>query len=151
MKTEDPYITPRNSFDEGNRLKVVIAYEDIPAGRRAMSMLDRMAQAPLELEELFPSLWQFDLLEDPDWRELATKDALKAAMIIISASSASDLPTTVREWIKVSLDQKQGATTAVVALLGPTGHLDDPASPRIQYLKETTDQAGQEFFAPGLH
>ena len=136
---------------DGARLKVVIAYEDIPAGKNAMSVLERMEQEPLEMEELFPSLWQFDLLEDPDWRELAKTDVLKSAMLIIAASSSSDLPASVRDWIKECLAQKQGTTTAVVALLGPKDNLDEPDSPRIKFLKNTTDEAGLEFFAPGLH
>ena len=136
--------------DPEAKSNVLIAYDDAPAGQRAMNILDNVDHRLDEPMNWYPLLWRFDLLEDPEWRVLATADALRADLLIIAASSQSDLPASVQDWIKDCLTQKHGTAAAVVALLGSAENLDEPDSPRIQFIKSAAARAGLDFFAPGV-
>ena len=136
--------------DPEAKLNVFVAYDDVPAGQHAMRVIGNVDRQIEEFKKQYPSLWRFDLLEDPDWRLLATAEALQADLLVISASSCrNDLPGGVRTWIETCLEQKKGTAAAVVALLGSGEHLDPPDSPRIQFLKNATEAVGLDFFAPG--
>jgi CheY-like chemotaxis protein len=100
---------------------------------------------------LYPSLWRFDLLEDPDWRAAATAEAAEAGLVVISTSSKGDLPAAVRDWVHGCLQAGTRAPGALVALLGPAGTMDTWDSPRIQFLRNAAESAGFDFFAPALH
>jgi CheY-like chemotaxis protein len=130
---------------------VVIAYDDVPAGRRAMHTLDNVGHAAGGTLKLCPLLWRFDILEDPGWRTEATIDTQRANLLIISTSSKGDLPAAVKEWVRSCLSQKQGHTAVVVALLGPADDTDVPDSPRVQFLRNAAEAAGLGFFAPTPH
>jgi hypothetical protein len=55
---------------------VVIVYEDAPAGKRALHTLEGVTHQSNGSIALHPSLWRFDLLEDPDWRAVAAAEAV---------------------------------------------------------------------------
>jgi hypothetical protein len=128
---------------------VMIAYDDVAAGQRAMQIVSNLARDHEGELGLQPQPWRFDLLADPYFREFATADARKADLVIISTGSESDLPAAVRSWMTACLAQKQGSG-AVVALLGTEGHMDTADSPRLQFLQNAAKEAGLEFFAPQL-
>lgn len=129
-------------------LSVVIAYGDVPAGRRALRLLDGVVPTEGEPARLRPLLWRFDILEVADWRAEATIPTLEADLLIISTSSKSALPAVVQDWVQSCLSQKRGHAAALVALLGPTGDTDTPDSPRLQILSAAAAAAGLRFFAP---
>jgi len=92
--------------------------------------------------------WRFDLLQDADWRDLASADALKSDLLIISTFSSANLPAAVWKWLAECLALKRGESAAVVALFGADGHMDHANSSRLQMLRSATHEAGLEFFAP---
>jgi hypothetical protein len=132
-------------------LNVVIAYDDVPAGQHAMHILADVAANFGDKLELRPQLWQFQFLEDPDWRTLAAKDVLNANMLIISTSSENELPAAVRSWFSSCLTQRHGDNLAVVALLGTADKMDEPYSPRFQLVQRAAREASFDFFAPVPH
>ena len=134
--------------ERGQPCQIVIAYDKVAAGRRAMQLVSALhSQDELDFEiRTFP--WRFDLLENPDWRELASADALKADLLFISTFSNSELPSAVWKWIAECLTLKCGDSAAVVALFGADGRMDRPDSVRLRLLKTATQDAGLEFFAP---
>lgn len=127
---------------------VVIAYEDLPAGQRAMQIFSNLASDHGNDFILQPQPWRFDLLADPDWAEFAAGDALRADLLVISTSGGSDLPAHVRSWVTACLARKRGGSGAVVALLGTAGNMEDADSERLQFLQSAAEEAGLEFFAP---
>ena len=129
-------------------LNVVIAYDDVPAGQRAMHTLADLGRDFADEVDLGPQLWRFEYLEDPDWRALAAKDAIKADIIIISTTGEGELPAAVESWLAACLTQKHGTSAAVVALLGTVDNMDEPDSPRFQFLQRAAIEAGLDFFAP---
>lgn len=144
-------IIPASFAETDARLDVFIVYDDIPAGMQAIHTMEKAIHQLGGGIELHPLLWRFDLLEDPDRRARATADALAAGMLIIASSNGIELSASFRDWVEACLTQKRGTATAVVALLDLKRNLDAPDSPRIQFLKSVTTEAGPEFFAPGMH
>jgi hypothetical protein len=134
--------------DVRTTLNVVIAYDDVPAGQRAMHTLADLTRDVGEEMDLGPQLWKFEYLEDPDWRALAAADAIKADLLIISTTSETELPATVEDWVTTCLAQKRGTCAAVVALLGTVNNRDEPDSPRLQFIQRASIEAGLDFFAP---
>jgi len=99
----------------GAPLKVVVAYEDLFAGRRAVSLLTKYVGDGVDLE---PVLWRFDLLDHAHWYKMAVKDASDADILILSTGGSSDLPGAVNRWLKESVAAKCGGTMAMVVLCG---------------------------------
>lgn len=132
----------------GLTFNVVILYEDVPAGQRAMRTIADVAREFGGELELRPQLWRFELLEDPDWYALAMADAVKADMLIISTSAKSGLSVAVESWIKACLEQKRGTSAAVAALFGAADNMDDSDSSRFQFVQHAAHEAGLDFFAP---
>ena len=130
---------------------VVIVYDDLPAGKRAIDTLEGVSRQLSGTIPLHPSLWRFDLLEDPDWRAEATAKALPAGLVIISTSSKGDLPAAVRDWVQGCLQLETKAPGALVALLGPADDSDSADSPRVEFLRIAAETAGCGFFAPAPH
>jgi hypothetical protein len=130
--------------------KVVILYDDIPAGQHAVRVLANMLRKAGEELELCTQLWRFDFLEDSDWFSVALAEAGHADIVVIATSSAHGLKDSVKRWVKRCLALKSGTSAAVVSLLGPAGSLDGPDSPRFQFLQCSVREAGLDFFAPRL-
>lgn len=129
-----------------NRCIVLIAYEDVAAGQRAMCLVDHLDQQG-EGVRFQPQPWRFDLLVDPDWAQFAAGDALKADLLVISTSKQSGLPQAIQNWLTGCLARKRGTQAAVVALFEGEGHLDTDSS-ALQFVESAAKQAGLEFFAP---
>ncbi len=137
-----------NPLGADARWGVVIIYDDLPAGKRAMDMLSGVAHQSSGSIPLHPSLWRFDMLEDQDWQAAATAEAIRAGMVVIAASGKGALPTAVRDWVQGCLQPGAIAPGALVALLGPADDTDSADSPRIQFLRNVAEAAGFSFFAP---
>lgn len=99
-------------------LKVVVAYEDVPAGHRAVGLLKELLQGLVDDVELQPVLWRFDLLRDLHWHKMAVTDAAHADMLVLSTSGSSELPDAVSRWLEAGAALKHGDGTALVVLRG---------------------------------
>ena len=135
-------------------LRVVIAYQDVSAGQRAMRVLTDLARGFGEDLEFEPLPWSFHLLAQVDWREVAALDAVRADILIIATSNTRPLPAEIEQWAADAIGQKQGTVAAVVALFGPEENYDDPdeAGPsRFASIQLAARQAGLAFFTPAPH
>jgi hypothetical protein len=128
--------------------KVVVVYDDAPAGQQAMRTLTNLFPEPTDRLQLVPRLWRFDFLEDTGCFTLALADALEADIILIATSSTDGLNISVQDLINSCLPRKRGNRAAVVALLGPEQAMDGADSPRWQFLEGAAHKAGLDFFAP---
>jgi hypothetical protein len=127
-------------------LNVVIAYEDLETGKRAMKTYEYMVEQ-LGGQCLFANqMWKFDVLAVPKLKEIAAKDAAAAEIIIVSAHEGKQLPKDVKAWIELWLSYKTQAT-ALVGLFGGES-VDAPVR---RYLAEVAKRARIEFFCqPGI-
>lgn len=137
-----------NSSDKeiNSALNVVIVYEDLETGKRAMKTYEYMVQQ-LGDQCLFANqMWKFDVLAVPKLKEMAAKDAAAADIIIVSAHAGNELPAEVKTWVDLWLSYKTHAS-ALVGLFG-TESVDNPAR---TYLADVAKRARMEFFCqPGI-
>jgi hypothetical protein len=126
---------------------VFIAYENRPAGQRAMQLFANLAQEHEANANFWLRPWRFDLLAEPEWHESATADARAADLLIIAAGAGPDLPTAVRNWLEHCLAERRNGG-GVVALFGAEGEMDPIDSPRLRFLRQAAEKASLDFFAP---
>ncbi len=144
-------LSDRNDAESREAINVLIAYDDVAAAQRAMRLFARVGRGQtedLQTEELLcqPQLWRFDLLADSDWGECAAIDALRADLIVVSASSPVALPRPVQSWLSACLARKQGAHAAVVALVQTDTHMEPSDCPSLGFLQAAATEAGLDFF-----
>ncbi len=137
-----------DSTDTTPALVVVIAYNDVAAGKHAMRVMSGLGKELGDEIESQPFRWSFDLLADTDWRHVAVHDAVNADILIIATSSASLLPPAVKRWAEAAISRKRGTSAAVIALFGPAENPDGAGSPRLEAIQTATQRAGLDFFAP---
>lgn len=132
--------------DDSPILNVVVAYDNLVAGQRAMSFLTSLADEFQGTRvEMRPQLWRFDLLDHPQWFAPALAEAIRADMLIVSTGSSNGFSQTIQDWLEECLARKHGTGAAIVALPGAVGEQD---SSRFQFLKSTSGEAGLDFFSP---
>jgi hypothetical protein len=141
-------VNPFGSAERDGPCQIVIAYDTVAAGQRAMELVSSLHSQDEMDFEMRPLPWRFDLLEDAAWRDLARADVVESDLLFISTFSKSNLPPAVWKWIGECLALKRGETAAVVALFGADGQMDDAESARLQLLRNATREAGLAFFAP---
>lgn len=132
-----------------HQLRVVIAYNEITAGKRAMRVMTDLGRQLGEDINFLPFPWSFDLLSDTDWGEVAAGDAVRADILIIATSSTNPLPPAVGRWTASAISRKQGTAAAVIALFGPEENPDGADSSRLEIIQSAAREAGLAFFAPG--
>jgi hypothetical protein len=127
-------------------LNVVIAYEDLETGKRAMKTYEYMVEQ-LGNQCLFANqMWKFDVLVVPKLKEIAAKDAAAAEIIIVSAHEGRELPRDIKNWLELWLTYKS-QTTALVGLFGA----ESVETPVRTYLEEIARRAKIAFFCqPGI-
>jgi hypothetical protein len=134
--------------DQNHPLRVVIAYDGLSAGQRALRMLIGILNGIGDGFPFVPLPWAFDLLADAGWRNLASIDAIESDIVIIATNSGHSLPSAVREWAGSIIQGKRGSSAAIVALFGPE---DSPHAANLSGLEEMRTAAAQAelaFFAP---
>ena len=99
-------------------LNVVIAYDSIPAGRRALSMLTRLLGQEIQAVNLYRSLWRLDLVNEPECCEQIIVDTTAADLLILSACEPEAHLTAIEDWVSTFLSQRRGVSTAILYLLG---------------------------------
>jgi hypothetical protein len=126
-------------------LNVVIAYEDLETGKRAMKTYEYMVQQ-LGSQCIFANqMWKFDVLAVPKLKEIAAKDAAAADIIIVSAHESNELPNAVKAWTELWLTYKTGASALVGLFDGEAAE-----NPIRTYLAEIARRGKMEFFCqPG--
>ena len=132
--------------EANSALNVVIAYEDLETGKRAMKTYEYMVKQ-LGDECLFANqMWKFDVLGVPKLKEIAAKDAAAAEIIIVSAHEGRELPAAVKAWIDLWISYKTEASALVGLFDGESAE-----SPARSYLADIARRAKIEFFCqPGI-
>lgn len=125
---------------------VVIAYEDLEAGKQAKKTYDFLVHNLANECRCSNQMWKFEVMSIPKLREMAASDAIAADIVIISSGQAGRLSADVKSW----LEQWMAAKPNVIALVFLYEKSDD-CDIRIDatqaYLAESARQAHLEFFA----
>src|SRR6267142_2760014 len=137
--------SPSEVPDKPN-FSVVIAYEDLHAGKNARRTYDHIAHELGYDCQFINEMWNFDVLALPRLREMAANDACQADMIIIACHGDKPLRDSVKAWIEVWMTEEVNAITLVA--LFDSASLSSSASHEIrEYLAQAAGRCNIEFFA----
>ncbi len=125
---------------------MVIAYEDFKAAEKAKEVYDFLVANFTHEWRVSSQMWKFAVLDNPELRKMAAKDAATASLIIVSARGDQELPADVKAWIEAWLGcQDEGV--ALIALFdsppGAAGHVQADQA----YLENVARRGRMEFFA----
>jgi hypothetical protein len=122
--------------------KAVLIYENFAPGLRARWFCERLGRT-LEgaLEE---KMWNFEVLAIRELRNAAASAARNADLLIVSVSSHTELPSTIRAWLDMWVWLLDKNKPALVALFDSSA-LRNVASIR-GYLSAVAQRGGIDFF-----
>lgn len=130
-------------------VSVVMAYEDIPDGQRAMKTYNGLVNVLGRDCEFHYELWKFEALQVPELRTVAAGQARDADMVII-ATHSPNLPRSLKSWIaawSAGAGARPGRPCALVALLAACGEWHPGSVPVFTDLADAAAVAGLEFFS----
>ena len=125
-----------SSETSGERLNVLIAYDDAEAYNRARRMFSELAHEFGKQVHFLEFAWRFDVLADPSCDQFTLLDGIRAHLLIVSTSGEVDLPLAVQRWIIACLDGRFDGIAALIALFGKHGHIEPDNSPRLEFLNK---------------
>lgn len=131
----------------GLPLNVAIAYEDFPAGVRALGIFRGLfggTEARYEFD--VNNTWKFDFLRADRLREAAIAETARADMMIVSVDRPVELPPEVKCWLESSLEQREGDPGALVFLYHAGEENGGGRSAAESYLAQRARRAGLDFF-----
>jgi hypothetical protein len=133
-------------LDDKSKFKVVVIYEDGPAGRRAKHFYDKLIHE-LEEECAFSlQLWSFQVLAIPELRESAVESAAQADFVILSLHGKAGLPVDIREWIETWSKLIIGKDLALITLVDKSTTRDGTNASALPYLKRLAKRTKVDFF-----
>ena len=96
-----PVIGANQTLDLVDRPKfnVVIVYQDIAAGKRAMNFYDRVIRELVRIDFRL-ELWNFQVLAVPEIGNSAVKVAAQADFVVLSIYRKAQLSAQTRDWIR---------------------------------------------------
>jgi hypothetical protein len=133
--------------EKGQRgaFRVVIAYDDFTAGKRAMDACNFLGFQLGGGVELQSRMWKFDILRNPRLHEMAVGDAIDADVIIVANAPDAGLPEQVARWVEDWAPRKRGQTAALVALLDFTRKDSRESAQAYALLKGAATSASIDF------
>lgn len=96
--------------------RMVIAYEDLVTGQRAMRLFQQLKQQCRGRSGCQHSLWKFKDLDASDPCEAAVEDVAGADIALISTHGSIRLPVEVENWVELWIEKSPGPG-ALAALL----------------------------------
>ena len=127
-------------------LNVVIAFEDVSAGKHAQRFYEYLSERLGNEFEFTRYQWNFSLLKDANVREVAARDAATADIIIVATHGDHDLPDHFKSWIQLWLG-KNANPMALVALFDRPNSCEITRALTRSYLNDVARVGGMEFFA----
>ena len=126
-------------------LNVVIAFEDVAAGRHAQQFYEHLTKRLGADFEFTRFQWNFNLLKDANVRDVAARDAATADIVIIAAHGDHDLPEHFRSWVQLWLGRNANPM-ALVALFDRPNCCEITRTLIRSYLNDVARIGGMDFF-----
>ena len=131
-----------NELEITCNLNVVIAFEDVVAGKHAQRFYEYLTDRLGADFEFTRHQWNFSLVKDPAIREVAARDASSADIVIVAMHGEGSLPEYIKSWIDLWAGKNANPTALVALFDRRAGSTEGRQSVRA-YLHS----AGMEFFA----
>jgi hypothetical protein len=133
---------PRPNLDERPKFKVVIIYEDGPAGKRAKYFYDKMIRELVDECDFSLELWSLRVLAIPEIGNSAAQAAAQADFVILSMHGKAELAPATRNWIGRWSRLIGDDVPALVVLLDQTETSGGKMTSTLRYLRNITDRKG---------
>ena len=130
-------------------ISVLMAYEDLADGQRAMKTYNGLVGELGRACEFNYELWKFEALQIPELQTVAAAQAREADMVIIATHSPT-LSRSVKSWIaswSTGPGPGPGRPRALVALITTSGEWHPGSIPAFTDLADAAAVAGLEFFS----
>lgn len=128
-------------------VKVLIMYEDLAAGNRAMRVFDSLVHHCGREVQLNSDMWKFDTLRSASICKMAAQDARDADVVIVSAHGSEELDDEVKAWFQEWARCRNDHPTALVALLDHTSGCVLDLNVCYTYIQRAAREGGMDFIA----
>jgi len=128
-------------------IDVLIAYDQLEAHKCAEDLCVRVSQRIGAACEINISAWNFRLLQIPCIMYSVARQAARAALVIIAADGAQDLPSGIKTWIGMIVGVRDATAGLFVAQFHGIGRDEKERAPAYSYLKQIMEAAGMDFLA----
>ena len=140
-----------NPFDPTTDLRVLIACEDSAAAGQACAVLECLGRNCEPDGRLIYQWWNFEVLAITLLREMASREAAAADLVVIAVHGQGKLPRAVNAWITQWLNLRKGRRGALVALLDSDSKDSDDPTRLILQLKKSAALGQMDFFVNRSH
>jgi hypothetical protein len=139
-----PFSQSSTELDITSTIQVVIAFEDLAAGKRGKQVYDYLTHRLTDFE-FDHEVWKFSALECPRLLESAARQAAAADIIMLAVHGHKQLPEQVKNWIEMWLGQN-GNPMALVVLFDRECEDSPEMSKTRQYLEEVARRGKMDLF-----
>ena len=152
MKTRVPadLFPEYNAELQNSSPRVVIIYDQMSNGRRAMRMLARAFGQFEEIPEYEASAWRLDLLEERHWASAAREKARQADVIVLAVTTPAAFSTGVKNWIESCVRQKQEGAAVIVLMQCDSSDAETKSQEEAEFLQRTAAESGLDFIRSDL-
>jgi hypothetical protein len=126
--------------------QVVLIYEDLEMGLRAVKLLGTITKAA-SINDTRLSTWRFDHLQSSDTRRKASSRAQSADIVIIALRSGHGFPSQVRSWFDEWIRSRKAHDGALVAVFEPDDSMEFRPSGTASLLQAVAITAGMDYFS----
>ena len=134
-------------FERERALNVVIAFDDLRAGRKAKELCDRLALRLSPDCALHIGLWSLSVLQIPQVLQAAAKQAARAALVVIAVDGQTDLTLSAKTWVTMFSTGRTSADGALAVLFHGASRLRENLAPSCAFLRRAARTAGRTFFS----
>ena len=108
-----PFSKSSTELDITSTIQVVIAFEDLAAGKRGKQVYDYLTHRLTDFE-FDHEVWKFSALECPRLLESAARQAAAADIVMLALHGNNELPSVVKDWIELWVGQNGNPMALVV-------------------------------------
>jgi hypothetical protein len=139
-----PFSTSSTELDITSTIQVVIAFEDLAAGKRAKQVYDYLTHRLTDFE-FDHEVWKFSALECPRLMETAGHQAVAADIIMLSLHGHREIPKPVKDWIETWLGQNGNPMALVVLFDRDNQNFQEMSKTRL-YLEDVARRGKLDLF-----
>ncbi|MDB6031563.1 MAG: hypothetical protein JWM16_1901 [Verrucomicrobiales bacterium] len=139
-----PFSRSSTELDITSTIQVVIAFEDLAAGKRAKQVYDYLTHRLTDFE-FDHEVWKFSALECPSLTETAARQAAAADIIMLSLHGNKEIPQSVKDWIETWIGQNGNPMALVVLFDRDNQEFQDMNKTRL-YLEDVARRGKLDLF-----
>jgi hypothetical protein len=139
-----PFSQSSTELEITSTIQVVIAFEDLAAGKRAKQVYDYLTHRLTDFE-FDHEVWKFSALECPRLLEAAARQAAAADIVMLSLHGHKEIPQTVKDWIEAWLGENGNPTALVVLFDRDNQNFQEMSKTRL-YLEDVARRGKLDLF-----